>query len=152
LALSSAGAGVTLPPRNDDINNPVSSRSSNNIDDALNAVENALAGLGVITKSGVAQVWHRKMVDTSMFRPPDYLPPRTTLMPRSRLPAKVVNFGHHHRSSIADVDGTSSAQEDSNVNDGLVEVYIDSLMADKTTTPTFERGDDLRKRPLGGNL
>ena len=125
LALSSAGAGITLPPpqNDDDINNPVSSRSSNNIDDALNAVENALAGLGVITKSGVAQVWHRKMVDTSMFRPPDYLPPRTTLMPRSRLPpnAKAVNFGHHHRSSIADVDGTSSsAQEDSDVNDGLV--------------------------------
>ena len=158
LALSSAGAGITLPPpqNDDDINNPVSSRSSNNIDDALNAVENALAGLGVITKSGVAQVWHRKMVDTSMFRPPDYLPPRTTLMPRSRLPpnSKVVNFGHHHRSSIADVDGTSSsAQEDSDVNDGLVEVYIDSLMAaDTTTTTTFERGDDLRKRPLGGNL
>lgn len=152
LAISSAGAGITLPPRNDDgSNNPVS-RSSNNIGDALNAVENALAGLGVITKSGVAQVWHRNMVDTSMLRPPDYLPKRTTLVPRSRLPpnAKVVNFGNHR--SIADFDGTSSAQEDSDVNDELFEVYIDSLMADTTTTTTLERGDDLHKRPLGGNL
>jgi antiviral helicase SKI2 len=94
------------------------------------------------------------MVDTSMFRPPDYLPPRTTLVPRSKLPpnAKVVNFGHHHRSSIANVDGASSVQEGSDDVNELVEVYIDSLMADTNNTTTSERDNDLHKRPLGGNL
>lgn len=137
LALSSAGAGIILPPRNDDDN--VGKCARDGVDDALVAVENALAGLGVISKSGVEQVWHRK-IPMSLLRPPGYLPSLTTLVPRSRLPtgARVLHFGR-------EVGGDDE--------DELVEVYTDSLTATTSERDNGSRGgDDLQKRPLGGNL
>jgi len=143
LALLSAGAGITLPPQNND-GDVVKYAHDGGVDvnSAMVSVKNALAGFGVISKVGVEQVWHRK-VPMSLVQPHGYLPSLTTLVLRLRLPtgARVLHFGR-------EVAGTSNDGDD---EEELVKVYTDSLTA---TTSECENGtgggDDMRKRPLGG--
>ncbi|KAL9181427.1 hypothetical protein ACHAXT_010232 [Thalassiosira profunda] len=107
------------------------------IDSALEAVREALAGFGVLSGScDPEKVWQRP-IPASLFQPPTYLPSLTTLVPRSRLPpgAKIRTANN--------VASTNGEEE-------LVEVWAYSLTSDYDE----EAGNtnDLHHRPLQGNL
>ena len=165
LALSSAGGGITLPPpvRNDDddddddddCDRDRDERVGGVVDEALIAVEDALSGLGAISsRRGVGQVWRRDVAPSVLFQPPRYLPPLTTIVPRSKLPpgARILRGG-------GGGGGGGGGEGGDGEPDGLVEVWAHSLAAATTSDDDAlggggggGGGDDLRKRPLGGNL
>jgi hypothetical protein len=121
------------------------------------AVEDALAGLGVVPSRSLdvdQQVWHRKVPSGLLFQPQRYLPPLTTLMPRSRLtPGARVVLSHC---------GGGMGGDDDDI-DALVEVWAHSLLATASCRDSDGGGgggpgrrdddrNDPRGRPLGGNL
>ena len=166
LALSSAGATIVHPPNDDDGRSRVVDLLRNDdpaADAALLAVEDALAGLGVVSSRSSssdvdAQVWHRRVPSGLLFQPPRYLPPLTTLMPRSRLTPGARVLSRRGDGVVTD--------DDDDDKDALVEVWAHSLLATASGRDADGVGgsggagkgrdvdgrNDPRCRPLGGNL
>lgn len=147
--VNSAAVGITRPPQGyngastkGDCNPSNTSGSGGNgaIEEAIEAVKDALGGFGVLSRPNQdpEKVW-RRPIPASLYQPPRYQPSLTTIMPRSRLPPG------------AKIRSTRSASNDGkNREDDLVEVWTYSLTSDYDKEGTT--ANDLNQRPLQGNL
>jgi len=143
----SASTGITRPPQeyDDDVsvstaaaNNTADRTKNNEIDSAMEAMKDALAGFGVVSgPQDPEQVWQRP-IPSSLFQPPKYVPSLTTIMPLSRLPPG------------AKIRGTRSDKTSDSEEDELVEVWTYSLSSDYDGEAG--NNNDPNHRPLQGNL
>ena len=145
VSVISPSSGITRPPQPDGTPAAAAAtdKGGNNksnheqIDVAMTAVKEALAGFGVISGAkDPDQVWQRP-IPSNLFQPPRHLPSLTTLVPKSQLPP-----GAKIRGQMPDEE------------DALVEVWVYSMSsADNERDAVVGGGSaDLHQRPLQGNL